>query len=124
MTMEDFKTFLRSREELFKNTKIFEEGFSFEIKVKVAPGAKIEKLVIDKEVKHMFRCYVTTIAEKGRANKSVISVIAKKFTTSKSNVELISGERSREKLFFVRILFKTGKGPEYYFQALSEILRT
>ncbi len=122
MTMEDFKTFLRSREELFKNTKIFEDGFSFEIKVKVAPGAKVEKLVIDKEVEHMFRCYVTTIAEKGKANKSVINLIAKKFSSSKSSVELISGERSREKLFLVRIFFKTGKGRDYYFQVLSEIL--
>lgn len=48
------------------------------------------------------RVAVTQVAEKGKANKSLRAVIAKGLGLRKSQVELLSGEKSPQKRFLVR----------------------
>jgi uncharacterized protein len=50
----------------------------------------------------MLKVSVTQAPEKGKANKAVIEVLAKKLGLKKSQFELIAGETSHQKRFLVR----------------------
>jgi hypothetical protein len=45
---------------------------------------------------------VTQVAEKGKANKAILALLARGLDLKKSQLELIAGETSREKRFLVR----------------------
>lgn len=45
---------------------------------------------------------VTQVAEKGKANKALVEVLAKSLGLRKSQLELISGDTSQNKRFLVR----------------------
>lgn len=67
------------------------------ISVKVKPNARENALKPVGE--NSFEVRVSVPPEKGKANKKVIELLAKHFHTAKSNIELISGETSRDKVF-------------------------
>jgi uncharacterized protein len=48
------------------------------------------------------RVCVTQAAEKGKANKALVEVLAKLLGLKRSQIELISGETSHQKRFLVR----------------------
>jgi hypothetical protein len=50
----------------------------------------------------MLKVSVTQAPEKGKANKAVIELLAKKLGLKKSQIELIGGETSHQKRFLVR----------------------
>jgi uncharacterized protein len=50
----------------------------------------------------MLKVSVTQAPEKGKANKAVIELLAKKLGLKKSQIELIAGETSHQKRFLVR----------------------
>jgi len=50
----------------------------------------------------MLKVSVTQSPEKGKANKAVVELLAKKLGLKKSQIELISGETSHQKRFLVR----------------------
>ena len=50
----------------------------------------------------MLKVSVTQSPEKGKANKAVVELLAKKLRLKKSQIELISGETSYQKRFLVR----------------------
>lgn len=67
------------------------------IKVKVKPNAKKEEI---KQIeKDYYEIRVTVVPEKGKANKKVIEILSKQFKVPKSNIRLVKGETSREKIF-------------------------
>ncbi|WP_456401358.1 DUF167 domain-containing protein [Persephonella sp.] len=70
------------------------------IKVKVKPKSKKE------EVKHIGEDYyevkVNEIPEKGKANKRVIELLSKYFKIPKSEIVLIKGSKSKEKIFKIK----------------------
>ncbi|HDM37488.1 MAG TPA: DUF167 domain-containing protein [Candidatus Omnitrophica bacterium] len=70
------------------------------VKVKVITNAKKDEV---KKVDDYLKVYVTAAPEKQKANKRVIETLAKHFEISKSDIELIRGERSKIKT----IHFKT-----------------
>ncbi len=45
---------------------------------------------------------VTQVAEKGKANRAIIDVLAKELRLRKSQVELIAGETAAQKRFLIR----------------------
>ncbi len=45
---------------------------------------------------------VTQVAEKGKANKAIVSLLCKRLHLRKSQLELIAGETSSRKRFLVR----------------------
>lgn len=64
--------------------------------VKVKPEAKQEK--VEEIDDTNFKVWVKEPPEKGRANRAVLKVLADYLNTSQSNVRIISGNTSRNKV--------------------------
>lgn len=67
------------------------------ITVIVHPNAKRER--IEKDLLETLHIYVNQPPLEGKANKATIEALADYFKTSKSNVRLISGAKSKIKIF-------------------------
>jgi uncharacterized protein len=68
--------------------------------VRAHPGARRNEI---RDVQDgMLKVSVTQAPEKGKANKAVIELLAKKLGLKKSQIELIAGETSHQKRFLVR----------------------
>ena len=50
----------------------------------------------------MLKVSVTQIAERGKANKAIIEVLAKALDLRRSQIELVSGELQAQKKFLIR----------------------
>lgn len=68
--------------------------------VRAQPGARRNELRGEQD--GMLKVCVTQIAEKGKANKALIEVLAKALSLRKSQLTLLSGETSSHKRFLVR----------------------
>jgi len=68
--------------------------------VRAQPGAS--KNAIRGEQNGMLKVCVTQIAEKGKANKAIVDVLAKSLALRRSQIELISGELQPQKQFLIR----------------------
>lgn len=73
------------------------------------PGAKIAVRVTPKasrmRITHLdgeIRVYVTTVPEDGKATKDVIKLLARALGVPKSQLELLRGATSRDKLFVIK----------------------
>jgi len=64
------------------------------------------------------RVAVTQAPEKGKANKAIAALLAKKLAVRKSQVEVLSGEISSQKRFLIR-----GVTPEDLQSRLGHLLR-
>ena len=80
--------------------------------LRAQPGAKRNEIRGEQE--GMLKVSVTQIAEKGKANKALLEVLAKGLGLRKSQVALLSGETSSHKRILVR-----GVTP----QQLAELIR-
>lgn len=70
-----------------------------EMRLRVIPGAKVEKLAIEHAV---LKIWIRTAPADGKANKAVVSLLATTLTLAKEAVTIISGHTSRDK--WVRII--------------------
>ena len=68
--------------------------------VRAQPGAR--QSAIRGEHQGMLKVSVTQVAEKGKANKALIEVLASELSLRKSQIELLSGETSHDKRFLIR----------------------
>src|SRR5687767_6864557 len=68
--------------------------------VRAQPGAS--KSGVRGEHEGQLRVGVTQIAEKGKANKALIQVLAKELDLRRAQIELLSGETSSTKRFLIR----------------------
>lgn len=68
--------------------------------IKAKPGAKKEQM--EKISDNSFVVSVKEPPIQGRANSAIISVLAEYFKTSKSNVKIISGHTSRQKIVEIK----------------------
>ena len=66
------------------------------IDVEVHTGSS--KVRVEKEGDSLFRVYLHSSPEKGKANKELVETIAGYFGVSKGEVEIISGLRSKRKI--------------------------
>lgn len=64
------------------------------------PNAKNPR--VEKDLLGQLHVYVNEPPLEGRANNAVANALAKHFQTKRSNVILISGEKSKNKLFEVK----------------------
>jgi len=71
-----------------------------ELHVKVIPKAKRNEVSKEGEV---LKVRVRVPAAKGKANKAVIELLADYFKVKKSDIRIIRGEKSREKVIEVNI---------------------
>jgi uncharacterized protein len=69
-----------------------------EIAVRVTPKASRNLVKIEAD---QIRVYVTCVPEDGKANKEVVKLLAKAIGTAKSNLSLLRGATSRDKVFRV-----------------------
>ncbi len=63
------------------------------------PNAKSPR--IEKDLLNTLHVYVSQPPLEGKANRAIIEALAKYFHTKKGNVILLSGEKSKNKLFEV-----------------------
>ncbi len=64
--------------------------------IKVTPKAKLNKIIqLDN---HTYQIYTTAPPDKGKANQAVIKLLAKYFNLPKSNITIIKGQTSRQKI--------------------------
>ena len=64
--------------------------------VKVAPKAKLNK--IEKISATEYRIWTTASPDKGKANQTVIELLAEEIGTAKSKIQIIKGNKSRNKM--------------------------
>ena len=67
--------------------------------VRVTPHAKQNKITQDGDV---LRVYTTIAPEKGKANSAVINLLADYFNVSKSQIKILKGETSRDKIVSIQ----------------------
>jgi hypothetical protein len=72
--------------------------------VRAQPGAR--RMALVGEQNGALKVAVTAPPEDGRANKALLEVLRKSLNLKRSQVELLSGETSRDKRFLIR-----GLGP-------------
>ena len=68
---------------------------SLVIDIKVIPSAGKQYIVLDKT--GIIKVYLKSIPEQGKANKELISIIAKKLKINKDDVSILLGKTSRKK---------------------------
>jgi hypothetical protein len=68
--------------------------------VRAQPGARRNEIRGVRD--GMLKVRVTQSPEKGKANKALVELLCKSLGLRKSQIELISGETSRQKRFLVR----------------------
>jgi len=68
--------------------------------VRAQPGARAT--AIRGEQDGALKVAVTQVAEKGKANKAILELLAKQLRLRKSQVELVSGATSHQKRFLIR----------------------
>ena len=71
------------------------------IEIHVQPKASRTRIVTQGGT---VKVYVTAVPERGRANKAVVEVVARRLGVPKGAVSIVSGERSRTKLLAVEDL--------------------
>jgi hypothetical protein len=70
------------------------------VSVKVQPNSSKDRVV--GEYADQIKIAVTVAPEKGKANKAVIKLFAKWLGIKSSDIQIISGETSRDKELFIR----------------------
>jgi uncharacterized protein (TIGR00251 family) len=70
------------------------------LSVRAQPGAG--QNAIRGEQNGMLKVSVTQVAEKGKANKAIVEVLAKGLGLKRSQIELVAGELQPQKRFLVR----------------------
>jgi uncharacterized protein len=66
--------------------------------IRVIPKAKQNKVVVEKD---RLKVYLTSPAIEGRANEALIQILADYLKVRKSEIRIIRGEKSRDKLIQV-----------------------
>jgi len=82
--------------------------------VRAQPGASRDQLRGIEQ--GMLKVCVTQAPEKGKANKAIVALLARKFGVRKSQIELLSGATGRNKRFLVR-----GVSPEELERSLRKL---
>jgi uncharacterized protein (TIGR00251 family) len=70
------------------------------VSVKVQPNASKDRIV--GKLGDQLKIAVTVAPEKGKANKVVIKVLSRLIGVKSSDIEILSGETSRDKKVFIR----------------------
>lgn len=68
---------------------------SLMIDLKVIPGAKHNKIVLDKSERIVF--YIKSVAQDNKANEELIKILAIMLKIPKSSISIVSGHKTRYK---------------------------
>jgi len=86
------------------NIKEVEDGIV--VSVKVQPNASRDRVV--GEHADQLKIAVTVAPEKGKANKAVVKVLSRLLGVKVSDIEIFSGETSRDKKVLIRNISEEG----------------
>ncbi len=75
------------------------------IPAKIQPNSSKEKVM--GEYAEKLKIAVTSPPEKGKANKAIVKTLAKWLNIKTSDIQIVSGEKSKDKEIFVRNITKT-----------------
>lgn len=76
-----------------------EDYCMIKISVKVVPQAGRQKIILDKQ--GAIKCYLTSSPEDGKANRELIDLFAKLLNISRSQITIVQGLISRNKLIAI-----------------------
>lgn len=81
---------------------IIKEG-GVELHIRLSPSASANKIegIYPAEEGARLKVSVTSVPEKGKANKSLIQLLSKTFKVSKGQIQITSGEIHRNKTVFI-----------------------
>jgi len=74
---------------------------SLTVDLKVIPGAKHNKIMLDKSGSLVF--YIKSVAQDNKANEELIKIISSKLKVAKSAIEIISGHKTRYKRILIDV---------------------
>lgn len=111
---------LKSKKLNFDITKKDSNQLVLAFDVWVKPGSKFEKVFISLEGVLIIQTRSRPI--EGEANSAVIEAVADLMGVSKSSVEIIRGEKSRNKRVAFSLSFTASKNASFYQKKFSEIL--
>jgi uncharacterized protein YggU (UPF0235/DUF167 family) len=74
------------------------------LQIRVTPKASANRVKeeVDAQGETLYRIYVTTVAEDGKANASMLKLLAKYLGVAPSKLEILRGHTSRDKLVEVQ----------------------
>ncbi len=84
--------------------KIRETEDGIIIPAKIQPNSSKEKVM--GEYADKLKIAVTSPPEKGKANRAIVKVLAKWLNIKTSDIQIVSGEKSKDKEIFVRNITK------------------
>lgn len=77
------------------------------VKIKLAPNASVNafgaEVYIDANGNEYLKASVVTVPEKGKANKELIKMLAKKLKIAVSGIEIIAGQSDHFKKIFINM---------------------
>ncbi|MHA1539554.1 MAG: DUF167 family protein [Alphaproteobacteria bacterium] len=76
-------------------------GDHFQFKVRLSPKASknaVGSIFINENGEHILKASVTTVPEKGKANKALIALLSKEWGMPKSTFSIITGETQKNKI--------------------------
>lgn len=78
---------------------------TYTLKLKVTTKSKFEdiKEIILPDGSTLYKVYITKAPENGKANEAVIELFSKKLKIPKSNIKMIQGLKSKEKIIQYRL---------------------
>lgn len=74
-------------------------------RVRLKPGAKHDRILLQDGI---LSVSVTSPPVEGKANKHLVKLLAKRLSTAKSSISLISGERSKNKVIEIKGIDSAG----------------
>lgn len=99
--------------------KLSESGFLIEFNVQAKPGSKIEKMSVNETGDLVIQ--IRSRPVEGEANKAIIESISDLLGTPKSNIEIIRGDKSKNKRIKLLVEFTANKKESYYKEKFSAI---
>lgn len=107
-----------------KGLKIFNESDNadslvFECDVYAKPGSKKESVVISADGQLVIKTNARPI--EGEANKSIVEMVAKFLSVSKSNIAIIRGDKSKNKRIKILVETTANKSKKFYQEKFTSI---
>ena len=118
--IQDLLDILTSKKLKFETITTEANAFTIDVDVWAKPGAKVEKVFVSKEGALVIQTRSKPID--GEANEGIIDAISATFGVSKSQIEIVRGEKSRLKIIRIQVPFTANKKEVYFKQKIIEIL--
>ena len=113
--------------DLFKATKIHfkivnetSDSFLIEFDVKAKPAARVEKISVGESGELIIQTRAKPVD--GEANQTIIEIISDLIGIPKSHVEIIRGDKSKNKRIKLLVEITANKNVDYFKKKINELL--